>query len=115
MASAAEVFDHHLQSFARGDLEEILRDYDEHSLMIYEDRVWRGLAGAREFFTLWLDEWLPSGSRFDLIDQLAVDDTVYLTWTAESAAYIYDFGTDTFVIKDSKVLRQTVATLRRRK
>jgi hypothetical protein len=40
---------------------------------------------------------------------------VYLTWTAESAAYVYDFGTDTFVIKDSKVLRQTVATLRRRK
>ncbi len=115
MASAADVFAHHLQAFAAGDIDEILLDYSEHSVMLYGVREWRGLAGARAFFTLWLEDWLPSGCRFDIIDQQAVDDMVYLTWTAESAAYVYDFGTDTFLIKDGKVLRQTVATLHRRK
>lgn len=86
MATAAEVFEHHLQAFAAGDIDQILLDYDEHSVMLYGERVWRGLAGARAFFTLWLEQWLPSGSRFDIIDRQAVEDMGYLTWTAESAA-----------------------------
>ena len=115
MAIPTEVFAHHLQAFAAGDIDEILRDYREDSVMLYGDRVWRGLAGARAFFKLWIEDWLPPGCRFDIIDQQAVDDLVYLTWTAESDAYVYDLGTDTFLINDGKVVRQTVASLRRRK
>ena len=115
MITAAEVFDHHLQVFAAGDIDGILADYSDDSVMLYGARTWRGLAGAREFFTLWLTEWLPAGSRFDLIDRQATADLMYLTWTAESDAYVFDFGTDTFLIRDGKVLRQTVATLHRRK
>ena len=52
MAIPTEVFAHHLQAFAAGDIDEILRDYREDSVMLYGDRVWRGLAGARAFFKL---------------------------------------------------------------
>jgi len=115
MRNAGEIFAHHLEAFGAGDLDEILVDYTPDTLMIYGDRIWRGLDGARDFFSLWLSEWIPAGSRFDVIDQHTVDSVVYLTWTAESEKYVFDFGTDTFVMRDGKVLQQTVATKHRLK
>ena len=110
MATADEVFDHHLSVFGAGDIDGILADYTDDTIMIYGDRVWRGLAGARAFFHMWIDDLIPAGSRFDLIDRVAVDDWLYISWTAETDRYRYDFGTDTFLIRDGKILRQTVAT-----
>lgn len=115
MASANEVFDHHLEAFGGGNINEILRDYTDDTIMIYGDRVWHGLDGARDFFSMWLDDLLPAGSRFDIIDRHVVDDLVYITWTAESDKFVVDYGTDTFLVRDSKVVRQTVATQHRPK
>jgi hypothetical protein len=115
MTTASDVFAHHLEAFGAGNIDDILADYTEHTVMIYGDKVWRGLAGARDFFHMWLDELLPAGCRFDLIDSQAVDDLVYITWTAESQDFVFDYGTDTFLIENSNIVRQTVATLQRRK
>lgn len=115
MTTANEVFEHHLSAFGAGDIDEILTDYTEETIMIYGDKVWRGLDGAREFFHMWIDDLLPAGSRFDVIDRHAVDDWLYITWTAESDNYKFDYGTDTFLIQGGKILRQTVATLHRQK
>ena len=115
MTTAADVFAHHLEVFGAGDIDGILSDYTEDSVMMYDDQKFVGLDGARELFNLWLNDWVPAGSRFDVIDQQASDDMVYITWTAESENYIFDFGTDTFVMKNGKVWRQTVATARREK
>ncbi|MEM7541011.1 MAG: nuclear transport factor 2 family protein [Pseudomonadota bacterium] len=115
MASAEEIFDHHLEAFGAGDLNEILTDFTDQTVMIYGDKVWRGVEGARDFFNMWLDDLLPAGCKFELIDKIATDDMVYITWTAESDNYVFDYGTDTFVMKDDKVWRQTVATHHRHK
>lgn len=114
-ASADAVFEHHLAAFGAGDLEEILVDYTDATVMIHNEHYWRGLDGARAYFARWLDELLPAGSRFDLIDRQVTDDLVFITWTAESPHYVFDYGTDTFLIEHGKVVRQTVATLHRRK
>lgn len=110
MATADEIFDHHLSVFGAGNIDEILTDYTEQTIMIFGNRVWRGLDGARDFFSMWIDDLLPAGSTFDLIDRQAVDDWLYITWSAESEKYKFEFGTDTFLIRDNKILRQTVAT-----
>jgi ketosteroid isomerase-like protein len=115
MSAAADIFAHHLEVFGNGDMEGILSDYSEDSVMMYGDKQFTGLAGAREFFNLWLNDWIPAGSRFDLIDKQTSDDMVYITWTAESENYVFDFGTDTFIMKNGKVWRQTVATAHRKK
>ena len=33
----------------------------------------------------------------------------YIVWTAETADNVYEFGTDTFVIRDGKILAQSFA------
>ena len=115
MATPEQVFEHHLAAFGAGDIEEILVDYTDATVMIHNDRCWRGLAGARAYFARWLDELLPAGSRFDLIDRQFTEDMVFITWTAESERFVFDYGTDTFLIERGKVTRQTVATLHRAK
>ena len=115
MSSTEEVFRHHLEAFAAGDIDEILKDYSESTLVIYNDRVARGLAEIRLFFEHWIDELLPPGCRFDLDHVQVVDDLVFITWTAESEKLEFELGTDTFLIRDSKVQRQTVAAKIRRK
>ena len=52
LATANEVFEHHLSVFGAGNINEILVDYSDETIMIYGDRVWRELSGAREFFHL---------------------------------------------------------------
>ena len=85
------------------------------AVMIYGDRTWYGVEGARAFFTMWLDDLLPAGSAFDLIDKVATEDMVFISWHAESPRYRFDFGTDTFVMRDDRIWRQTVATSHVRK
>ncbi|MEM7468449.1 MAG: nuclear transport factor 2 family protein [Pseudomonadota bacterium] len=115
MATPDEVFDHHLEVFGDGDMDGILSDYTEQTLMVYGDKTWRGLVGARDFFNMWLDELIPAGSKFDLTGRVCVDDLLYITWTAESAKYKFEFGTNTFLIRDGKVIYQTVASSHYRK
>ena len=110
MLSADQVFDHHLSVFGEGNIDEILTDYTEETIMIYGDKSWRGLDGAREFFRMWLDDLIPVGSRFEVLTRIAVEDCLYITWQAESSRYRFDFGTNTFLIQNGKVMRQTVAT-----
>lgn len=115
MRTADEIFDHHIAVFGDGDLQAILSDYDAESVMIYRDKIWQGIDGAREFFCMWLDELMPSGSDFELISRLSVEQTLYITWRAESEKYIFDFGTNTFIVRNDKIWRQTVGAYVRAK
>ncbi len=40
-----------------------------------------------------------------------VDDVAYIVWNAETDDNIYQIGTDTFVVKDGKIMKQTFTTL----
>ena len=115
MASAEEVFRHHLEVFGAGDLDQILSDYTDESVVMYEDRVARGREEIREFFHHWIDNLLPPGCRFDLERLEATEDLVLITWTAESEKWLFEFGTNTFWIPDGKILRQTVVAPARAK
>ncbi len=115
MATTQEVFQHHLEAFAAGDVDEILKDYSDETIVVYDDRVARGLDEIRAFFEHWLDQLLPPGCRFDLDHVQIADDLVFITWTAETEKLEFELGTDTFLIRDSKVVRQSVAAKIRQK
>ena len=109
MPSPEDVFRHHLDAFAAGDVAEILKDYTDDTIVIYNDRVARGLDEIRDFFHFWLESLLPPGCRFDVERLEVADDLLYITWTAESEKWVFELGTNTFLIQDGKVQRQTVA------
>ena len=102
--------DHHLYSFGVGDIEAILEDYTEESVIIIPNTVIRGLNEIRDFFTNLVTEVLPPGCNFHLHDKVIEDNIAYLVWHAESDGYKVPFASDTFVFdEDDKIQVHTIA------
>ncbi|MCZ6677043.1 MAG: nuclear transport factor 2 family protein [Candidatus Poribacteria bacterium] len=100
---------HHLQSFGTGDVDEIMKDYTENSVLITPDGALRGLDEIRPLFEKLTGEILPPGSDFEMLQQVIEGEIAYIAWNAESANYNIPLGTDTFLIRDGKILTQTFA------
>ena len=109
MASAAEVLDHHLKSFAEGDIESMLADYSADSVLIVPDGPLKGPAAIRPIFESMISEFSKPVSTFNLLQRCIVDDHAYITWTAETAENSYELATDTFFVRNGKIAVQTFA------
>ena len=99
---------HHLQAFGEGDIDAILSDYAEDAVLISPDGLLRGHGEIRPLFEK-LGDMLPPGSSFELLQQIIEGEVVYIVWSAESSGYNIPLGTDTFIIRDGKIVTQTLA------
>jgi ketosteroid isomerase-like protein len=103
------VLDHHLAAFRAGDVDAVMEDYLEESVMVTPEGEIRGLAALRDTFsTFFADEFRPGSYEFTL-DRIKIEgDIAYIVWHAASPTAIYPVGSDTFVIRDGKILVQTI-------
>ncbi|OBJ05885.1 nuclear transport factor 2 family protein [Mycobacterium sp. 1465703.0] len=101
-----QVFAHHGTALANGDLDEIVVDYAEDSVLISPAGVARGKGAIREVFATLLAD-LPD-ANWDLKTQHFAADVLFLEWTADSAVNRVDDGVDTFVFSDGMIRAQTV-------
>lgn len=101
-----EVFAHHGTALAAGDLDEILVDYAEDSVLISPAGIARGQHAIRDVFAQLLAD-LPD-ANWDLKTQLLDNEVLFLEWAADSAANRVDDGVDTFVFRDGMIAAQTV-------
>jgi hypothetical protein len=101
-----EVFAHHGKALAAGDLNEIVVDYADDSVLITPAGVSRGRDEIRQAFAKLLDD-LPNAA-WDLKTQLFARDVLFLEWAADSAINRVDDGVDTFVFRDGSIWAQTV-------
>ena len=109
MATTQDVLDHHLKALMAGDVDEVLADYAESSVLATQDATVRGLSALREFFVGAVTELLPPGSRLELTAQVVDGDHAYIVWNGESEKYRLLFGTDTFVVRDGTIVFQSFA------
>ena len=69
----------------------------------------KGIGEIKPAFEAALKEFAKPGATFDM-KQLSVDgDHAYIVWTAETADNVYEVGTDTFVIREGKIVAQSFA------
>jgi hypothetical protein len=101
-----EVFAHHGEALAAADLDEIVVDYADDSMLITPAGVARGKDGIRDVFAKLLDD-LPNAT-WDLKSQIFEGDVLFLEWSADSAVNRVDDGVDTFVFHDGMIWAQTV-------
>jgi len=109
MPSTREVLDHHLKSFAAGDLEGILGDYAPGAVMFTPDGPLRGAAAIRPFFHALLAEFAKPGASFSMNLQSIEGDYAYCIWTAETADNVYELATDTLVVHEGQIVAQSFA------
>ena len=104
--STTDTLNHHLQAFSEG-IDSIMLDYTDASVLFTPDGPLNGLESIRRFF----DEFLKN-SPPELLQALTVTrqdvsgDVAYIHWKAEP---FIPFATDTFLIRDGKILAQSYA------
>jgi ketosteroid isomerase-like protein len=109
VGSTAAVLSHHLGCFGKGDLEGILSDYAADAFILTQSGAFRGREAMSAFFSGMFAEFAKPGASFTMQQQTVEGDAAFITWSAETADNSYEFGTDTFLIHDGRILVQTFA------
>ena len=109
MTSTKDVLDHHLKCFGEGDLTGILSDYAPGAVLFTPDGPLRGTDAIRPLFQAMFAEFGKPGAKFSMKQQAVEGDYAYILWTAETADNLYEVGTDTFVVRDGKIVAQSFA------
>lgn len=105
--SAREVLDDHLWQSKYGTLEESLkRNFAEDVVILTGHGVFRGHDGMRECIRQ-LQSELPD-AQFKYHTILVERDTGFLKWTAQGASHCVPDGADSYVIRDGKIVAQTI-------
>ena len=109
MASTKDVLDHHLKCFGEGNLEGILADYAPDAVLFMPTGPLKGLTAIKPVFESIFSEFGKPGMTFSM-QQLNIDgDYAYILWAAETADNHYEAATDTFVVRDGKIVAQSFA------
>jgi len=98
----------HLEAFVQQmGVDAIVRDYHDDARFLSEARTYHGKREIRQFFEAFLASLPPKAiDRFALRTLRVEGDVAYITWSAGDDVPL---GTDTFVVRDGKIVSQTFA------
>ena len=109
-AQTEKTLDHHLHAFRAGDVDAIMADYTGDAVLITPERVVKGHEQIRDLFKqVFTDMFPPDSTSLEIPKKVIEGEIAYTLWSARSALYIASFGTDTFVIRDGKIVAHTFA------
>ncbi len=97
----------HLQAFGNGDVDAIMTDYDEAAVLIMPDGPLRGTVEIRSGFESLLADLPPGSTTLEVSKQIVEGEIAYIVWSGESEKLKIPFATDTFVVRDGKIVAQT--------
>ncbi len=103
------VLNHHWTAFQANDLEATMEDYVEESVLITPNATYTGLDQIRQNFVNAFKMFPKDSSSFTLNKSLSVKDVGYILWQAKTPGFNLSYATDTFIIRDGKIIRQTYA------
>ncbi len=104
-----KVLGHHLQTFQSNDLDGVMADYTEKSILITPDRTYKGLAEIRENFVQAYKALPKNGTTMTVTKSVVSKDVAYIVWNAVTPTLDFKYATDTFIIVDGKIVTQTFA------
>lgn len=107
-ADCKRVLDDHLQAISSGDMDSLMHDYTDESILITSNGSFKGLSAIKDEFIKLLKDY-PPGSTFNLMKQIIHEDYILLIWAGESKKIVIPFAADTFVIKNGKIIFQSFA------
>ena len=107
IALTKDVLEHHLKCFGERDLQGILSDYAPGAVLFTSDGPLRGADAIRPLFQAMIAEFGKPGATFSMKQQSIEGDYAYILWTAETADNMYEMATDTFVVRDGKIVAQS--------
>lgn len=113
--SILEVLSHHMTCVARSDVDGIMQDYTDASVLFSPDGVLTGKDQIRQFFANLTGSMMPAGTSFVAVRQDVRGDTAFLVWQADSPTLKFHMGTETLTIRDGKIVVHSFAAAIERK
>jgi ketosteroid isomerase-like protein len=105
-----QVFDHHIHALGSGDVDDILTDYTDNSVLITPDATLKGHNAIRAAFEGFVSGLFKPGTYEFALDTLRVEGEVaHAIWHAKCESADVVFGTDTFIVREGKIAVQTFA------
>jgi len=109
MPTTSDVLDQHLKCFGENDLDGVLADYSSDAVLFVPGRPLRGPDAIKPFFQAFFSEFAKPGASFSMQQQYVEGDYAYILWSAETADNSYEAATDTFVVRNGKIVAQSFA------
>jgi hypothetical protein len=109
MLSTSDVLDRHLKSFVELDLDGLLANYSPESVVFVPTGPLKGPGAIAPLFRWLITEFGQPGATFKLQHRSVDGDHAYILWTANTPDNTYEFATDTFVVRNGKIVAQSFA------
>jgi len=110
LMTTQQVLDHHLDTLLKGDLDGLVSDYTDDSILIGPEGPVKGLQAIRTMFAGAIASLFKPGTYAFTLDTTHVaGDVAYIVWHARCGSLNVALGTDTFVVRDGKIAVQTFA------
>ncbi|MEL7036506.1 MAG: nuclear transport factor 2 family protein [Cyanobacteria bacterium J06592_8] len=105
-----KVWQHHIQAWDAVDLDAIMADYSEDSILILNNTVKKGIEPVRNVFANLFDLFSKGQNIID--PEVIEEEVIYITWhfTPEAEGGTCYFGTDSFVVQNSIIKYQTIGS-----
>ena len=107
-AMTGAVLDRHMEAFGTGKVEVILSNYAPDAVIVMPGGAKRGHAEIKGLFEAILAEFGQPGVTFVVDHRTVANEVAQIVWHAETAKAVYPIGSDTFVVRDGKIVAQTV-------
>lgn len=105
-----QVLDHHLHALGSGQVDEILKDYGEDSVLVTADGALKGRDEIRAAFEGFVAGLFKPGTYEFTMDALHIEGEVaYIVWHAKCTGLNVAFASDTLIVRDGKIAMQTFA------
>jgi ketosteroid isomerase-like protein len=109
MSTTSEILKQHLKCFGENDLDGVLADYSSDAVLFISGGALKGPSAIKSFFQPLLAEFSKPGASFSMRQQYVEGYYAYILWSAETADNSYEEATDTFVVRNGKILAQSFA------
>ena len=104
--STEAVYDHHVQAFFSRDVDALLDDYTDQSVIITQQGAVTGLEQMRGFFVQSLEMMTPEATaNTKMLTKEIHGEVVFHTWSGGAE---YPFGAETFLIRGGKIVAHTL-------
>lgn len=102
-----EILDRHLNAFFQYDISGVLSDYGKDAVFFTANGPLNGVEAIRPLFETLIAEFRKPGASFNMEQYFVDGDHGYILWNAETADNVYAMATDTFVVRDGKIVAQS--------
>lgn len=106
--STDQVWQHHIEAWSNRDLNGIVADYNDDSVLVLNGKTFKGPTEIRSVFTQLFEIFDHGQNKID--PAFLQDRFVYITWHFTPNHNQEFFGSDTFVIEKGKIVLQTIAS-----